>query len=147
MPLNGIIADDACILCGLAVPELLTWAHRHRRESRPRGVKRKPSFRLCWTCHRAYDIGIVRTDELDAAQKALASGRRQPLGVLWRRWKRDLERGIRRINMRLQHGQTHAQSVKNAKKAVRTMIDRQRRLHLIAMKAVRTRRANAASLR
>ncbi len=52
------------------------------------------------------------------------------------------EVGTRRINMRLHHGLSPEQLMSNAKKVVKTMRAKKRRLRLIAMKAARRRAAN-----
>ena len=161
MSQNGFTEDAFCILCGLGVPQLLTWAHQHRRKPRRRRAKGdRGRFLLCWTCHRAYDLGIVTTKELIAAERAALMQNRRLGGSPWRRWRRDLKAGTRRVDMRLQHGLSPVQLMRNAKKAVKTMRDRKlrqreagvkaaktlrekkRRLHLIAMKAARRRAAN-----
>lgn len=110
--------EDRCCLCGLAVKELLTNAHLH-------GSHR--TVRLCWTCHRAYDIDILTEEEIVAAQSARRSpGWRVDLNALHRAWERDLASGKRRINKQRQHGRTFEQSRANALKAWETMRARTR---------------------
>ena len=114
--LNLIGFEDACCMCGLAIPELLTNAHLH-------GSRR--TVRLCWTCHRAYDIDILATREVLAAECALRSrDRHVDVNTLHRTWERDLASGKRRVNKQRQHGRTFEQSSANARKAQDTIRER-----------------------
>lgn len=105
--------EDCCCICGLAIAELLTNAHLHRSHH---------TVRLCWTCHRAYDIDILTTAEVLEAERAVR-GRDGPVDVnaLHRNWERDLASGKRRVNKQRQHGRTFEQSSANARRARETM--------------------------
>jgi hypothetical protein len=106
-------AQDRCCMCGLAITELLTAAHLH---DSPRTV------RLCWTCHRAYDIDILNTEEVLAAETETRAGsRRVDVSAMHNEWARDLASGKRRVNKQRQHGRTPEQSSANARKAWETM--------------------------
>lgn len=105
--------EDCCCMCGLAIPELLTNAHLH-------GSRR--TVRLCWTCHRAYDIDILTTREVLAAERAVRGRDRHiDINALHRTWERDLASGKRRVNKQRQHGRTFEQSSANAQRAWVTM--------------------------
>jgi len=106
---NLICFEDCCCMCGLAIPELLTNAHIH-------GSRR--TVRLCWNCHRAYDIDILTTREVLAAERAVRGRDRQvDVNALHQTWERDLAIGKRRVNKRRQHGRTFEQSSANARRA------------------------------
>ena len=84
-----------CCYCGLAIKALLTGAHLHGSEEK---------VPLCWTCHRAYDIDILTTDEIRAAWRATRAGtRRVNVSDLHRAMESDLARGRRKINKARQH--------------------------------------------
>lgn len=51
---------NACITCGLAIRSALTWAHAHPGH----GEDVRRVFRLCCTCHRLYDHGLIETSEV-----------------------------------------------------------------------------------
>src|SRR6516225_647809 len=88
--------EDRCCVCGLAIEALLTNAHLH-------GSHR--TVRLCWTCHRAYDIDILTTEEVLTAETAARRGNQTlDVSALHRGWERDLQSGKRRIDKRRQHG-------------------------------------------
>lgn len=111
--LNPTIFEDSCCTCGLAIPELLTNAHLH-------GSRR--TVRLCWTCHRAYDIDILTTREVLAAERVVRGRDGQvDVNALHRVWERDLNSGKRRINKQRQHRRTFEQSSANAGRAWNTI--------------------------
>jgi hypothetical protein len=60
-------------VCGLAISELLTDARLH-------GSHR--TARLCWTCHRAYDIDVLTTEEVLAADHRAVTA--------WERYMREV---------------------------------------------------------
>jgi hypothetical protein len=78
------------------------------------------TVRLCWTCHRAYDIDILSTDEVLAAAYAATRMRttKVDVKVIHRGWERDLRSGKRRIDRRRQHGRTFEQSSANVQTAL-----------------------------
>ena len=105
--------QDRCCMCGLEITELLTDAHLHDTQR---------TVRLCWTCHRAYDIDILKTEEiLGAAIETRAGSRRVDVSAMHNEWRRDLASGKRRVNKQRQHGRTPEQSSANARKAWETM--------------------------
>ena len=82
--------------------------------------------RLCWTCHRAYDIDILTTQEVVAAERVVRGRDRQAdVNVLHRVWERDLNSGKRRVNKKRQHGRIFEQSSANARGAWDTIRARQ----------------------
>lgn len=85
-------------LCGPEVPELPANAHIHGSDE---------TFRLCWTCGRAYDIGIVRTEEvIEAAQRWQAGDITRDLAALHRTWEIGLRAGRRAWKTRMSHEAT-----------------------------------------
>jgi hypothetical protein len=106
-------AQGCCCACGLAITELLTDAHLHNSDR---------AVRLCWTCHRAYDIDILTTEEILAAEIETRAGRRRVnVNAMHNAWRRDLASGKRRVNKQRQHHRTPEQSSANARKAWETM--------------------------
>ena len=116
------VTRDCCCMCGLAVTELLTNAHVHELLTNAHVHDSQRTVRLCWTCHRAYDIDILTTHEVLAAEReTLAGARRVDVSAMHGQWRLDLDAGARRINKQRQHGQTPEQARENARKAIQTM--------------------------
>ena len=110
LPTLSELPQDRCCMCALAVPELLTNAHVHDAGDR--------TVRLCWTCHRAYDIDILKTPEVEAAERETRAGtRRVDVSAMHRQWRLDLDAGARYINQQRQHGRTREESQENARRA------------------------------
>lgn len=122
--LFGPDLPDQCIYCALAIPALLTDAHRHD------DPEHKRTFRLCWTCHFAYDRGILRHDEIIVAETAMRGGPRKiDLSAIHRGWERDLDSGARRIDLGLWDKRTPEQRSDAARRANVTRLEP--RLHSI----------------
>lgn len=92
-------AEGGCVACRLTIPSALTWAHVHPGQGEPA----QRVFRLCWTCHRLYDHGLVETAEVLAAEDAWVRGRRPALAPWFRRVVADVAAGHRVARPELQH--------------------------------------------
>ena len=122
-------AQDGCITCGLTLASALTRAHAHPGQ----GEDARRVFRLCWTCHRLYDHGIIETHELLVAEDAWLAGRRPEPAPWFRLLAAEMDAGKRVVRTELQH--------KGA--AVRAGLTIRRRN--AALKAVATRRRNGTA--
>ena len=92
-------ADDACITCGLAIRSALTWAHVHPGH----GEDERRVFRLCCTCHRLYDHGLIETTELLYAEINWLRGWRMVLASWFQFLTEEVEAGYRLPQPELQH--------------------------------------------
>lgn len=120
-------AQDGCVTCGIMIPSALTWAHVHPGQ----GEDERRVFRLCCTCHRLYDHGLIETAEVLLAEVAWVEGARIEVAPWFRFLKEELGAGRRVPRPELQH--------KGA--AVRAGITIRRRN--AALKAAATRRRKA----
>ena len=119
-------AHEAYVTCGLGIPSALTWAHVHPGY----GEDERRVFRLCCTCHRLYDHGLIETAELLHAEDSWILGLRSVLAAWFRFLSEEIEAGYRLPQPELQH--------KGA--AVRAGLTMKRRR--TALKAAATRRRN-----
>ena len=72
-----------CCLCGLTVEVLVETAHLPNRRTAP-----TETARLCILCHRAYDVGLMKDEEIKAARGQWLLGQGAPftpleLHALW----------------------------------------------------------------
>lgn len=120
-------AASGCISCGMTIPSALTWAHIHPNH----GENLERVVRLCWTCHRLYDHGIIETAEILKAEGCWISGFR-PRAAEWFRFLTDeVQAGRRKPKPELQH------------KGAAIRAGQKIRRKNAAMKAVATRKRNA----
>ncbi|WP_428391626.1 hypothetical protein [Lichenicoccus sp.] len=122
-------AQDGCITCGLTIVSALTWAHVHPGQ----GEDARRVFRLCWTCHRLYDHGLVETHELLVAEEAWCVGSRPEPAPWFRLLAAEMNARQRIVRTELQHKVA----------AVRAGLTIRRRN--AALKAAATRRRNVAA--
>ena len=59
-----------CCLCGMPVEALVETAHVPDRKTAP-----DETARLCVLCHRAYDLGLMKTEEILTARNAWLQGK------------------------------------------------------------------------
>jgi hypothetical protein len=85
---------SGCCLCGHAIEALVEDAHVPDRSTAPDDIAR-----LCVLCHRAYDLGLMRDDEIRDARASWSTGGGAPyagrvaeLHALWGSRKPDWRR-------------------------------------------------------
>lgn len=91
---------SACVLCGFPVSELLEVAHldQVRTNDAPDNLAR-----LCPTCHRMHDTGLIPTVEVKEAREMAARGRMADVGDLHRRIAAAIASGVVRVDWSLLH--------------------------------------------